>query len=85
VTDSPAVLVDIACDYLTAVLSGQPVFASTVADNYGPWRVSRGMATLLVFLVNDAAEHAESTPADVVATLRETYVRNVDPAVDEAS
>jgi hypothetical protein len=73
VTDSPAVLVDIACDYLLAVMSGQPLFASTVADNYGPWRVSRGMATLLVFLVSDAAEQTDATPDEIVARLRETY------------
>lgn len=72
-TDSPAVLVDIACDYLLAVMSGQPLFASTVADNYGPWRVSRGMATLLVFLVSDAAEQTDATPDEIVARLRETY------------
>jgi hypothetical protein len=73
VTKSPDVLVDIACDYLLAVLSGQPVFASTVADNYGPWNVSRGMATLLVFLCAEAAEQTESTPEEIVARLRETY------------
>jgi hypothetical protein len=75
--DSPAVLVDIACDYLRAVLSGQPVFASTVADNYGAWRVSRGMATLLVFLAADAAEDTNTTPEEIIETMRKTYARRI--------
>ena len=81
-TESPAVLVDVALDYLNAVLHGEPLFAETVADNYGTWRVSRGMATLLVFLVADAAEHTNTTTGRIIETMRETYVR---PAETEAS
>jgi hypothetical protein len=65
--------VDIACDYLLAVLAGEPVYAATVADNYGPWRVSRGMATLLVFLASDAAAQTGATPAAIIERVRETY------------
>jgi len=80
VTDSPAVLVDIACDYLLAALAGSPIFAETVADNYGPGRVSRGMATLLVFLAIDAAHEADSSPEEIVMRLRERYARIHDEA-----
>lgn len=81
-TDSPAVLVDIACDYLQAVASGEPVYAATVADNYGAWRVSRGMATLLILLSASAADQTESTTAEIIDRMRETYgpARTGDPA-----
>jgi hypothetical protein len=72
-TDSPAVLVDIACDYLDAVVSGQPHYAALVADNYGSWKVAQGMATLLVFLSADAAKQTEATTADIIERMRETY------------
>ena len=72
-TDSPAVLVDIACDYLLAALAGEPVYASTVADNYGTHRVSRGMATLLICLVIDAAHRTDTPTEQIVATMREAY------------
>jgi len=78
--DSPAVLVDIACDYLRAALAGEPIYAETVADNYGTHRVSRGMATLLVCLVIDAAHRTDSTPERLVETMRETYGRTGEPA-----
>lgn len=74
-TDSPAVLVDIACDYLLAAIGGEPLFASTVADNYGTHRVSRGMATLLTYLVIDAAGHNETDPKSIIETMRVTYAR----------
>src|SRR4051794_7773726 len=77
-TESPAALVDIACDYLHAVIQGPPAYASTVADNYGTWRVSRGMATLLVFLACDAAEHSDTTPGRVIESIRETYARGAN-------
>jgi len=83
VKDSPAVLVDIACDYLLAAIGGEPLFASTVADNYGTHRVARGMAVLLTYLAADAASHNETTPESIIETMRETYARplpNGDPA-----
>jgi hypothetical protein len=76
--DSPAVLVDIACDYLHAVIQGPPAYASTVGDNYGAWRVSRGMATLLVFLLCDAAAQTDTTPGRVIESVRETYARGAN-------
>lgn len=81
-TDSPAVLVDIACDYLLAALAGEPVYASTVADNYGTHRVSRGMATLLTYLVIDASHNTDTPVESIVQTIRETYGR---PLAGEAS
>jgi hypothetical protein len=80
VKDSPAVLVDIACDYLRAALAGEPIYAETVADNYGAHRVSRGMATLLVYLVIDAAHRTDTTPERLVETMRDTYGRTGEPA-----
>jgi hypothetical protein len=74
-TQSPAVAVDVACDYLHAVLTGGPIFAATVADAYGSHLVARGMATLLVFLIADAAEAADATPVEIVQRVRETYAR----------
>lgn len=74
-TDTPATLVDIACDYLRAALAGSPIFAETVADNYGPGRVSRGMSTLLVLLTIDAAHRTDTSPEQIVETMRETYGR----------
>lgn len=71
--ESPAVLVDAALDYLSAVMHGEPLFATTVASNYGPERVSKGMATLLVFLVADAAQHTDTTTGRIIETMRETY------------
>jgi hypothetical protein len=79
-SEPPAVLVDIACDYLRAALSGQPIFAETVADNYGPSRVSRGMATLLVYLAIDAAHRTDVTPESIVERMRETYGRTAEGA-----
>lgn len=81
-TDSPAILVDIACDYLLAAMAGEPVYASTVADNYGTHRVSRGMAVLLTYLVIDAAHHTETDTESIVETMRQTYGRapEGDPA-----
>lgn len=73
--DTPTVLVDIACDYLRAALAGQPIYAETVADNYGTHRVSRGMATLLVFLVIDAAHRTDTTAEQIVERMRDTYGR----------
>lgn len=74
-TDSPAILVDIACDYLLAALAGEPIYAATVADNYGTHRVSRGMATLLVYLVIDAAHQTDEPAESIVETIRQTYAR----------
>jgi hypothetical protein len=74
-TDTPAILADIACDYLHALLGGEPIYAETVADNFGPARVSRGMATLLVFLACDAASETDTTPGQIVERLREKYAR----------
>lgn len=79
-TDSPAVLVDCACDYLRAALAGEPIYAETVADNYGTHRVSRGMATLLVFLAIDAAHRTNTSPENIVETMRETYGRAQEAA-----
>lgn len=71
--DSPAVLVDIAIDYLLAALSGEPVYAETVADNYGAHRVSRGMATLLIHLAIDTAHRTDNSPEEILETMRITY------------
>jgi hypothetical protein len=71
--DTPDVLVDIACDYLAACALGEPVFAETVADSHGAFRVSRGMATLLLFLAADAADQTDTTAAQIVERMRETY------------
>lgn len=72
-TDPPTVLVDEALDYISAVMHGEPLFAETVADNYGAHRITRGMATLLVFLVSDAAAHTDTTTGRIIETMRETY------------
>ena len=72
-TDSPTVLVDVACDYLAAALTGAPVYAETVADAYGAGRVSRGLSTLLVFLVIDAAHHTDTSPESIIESMRAQY------------
>lgn len=77
-SDAPTVLVDIACDYLRAALAGQPIYAETVADNYGTHRVSRGMATLLVFLVIDAAHQTDTSAEQIVERMRDAYGRAPD-------
>lgn len=73
--DGPAVSVDIACDYLRAALAGQPIYTETVADAYGAARVSRGMATLLICLIIDAAHKTETTPEQIIETMRDQYAR----------
>lgn len=74
-TDNPTAAVDAALDYLGAALAGEPLYAEAIAANYGPGRVARGLSTLLVLLIVDAAEHADTTPEAVIATMRETYAR----------
>jgi hypothetical protein len=74
-TETPAATVDAALDYLAAALAGEPTYAEAVAVNYGTGLVARGLSTLLVMVIIDAAEESESTPEAVVATLRERYAR----------
>ena len=65
--------IDAAMDYLSAALTGAPVFASTVAEAHGPHRVSRGLSALLVLLITDAAEDSGSRPTEIVETIRGKY------------
>ena len=81
-TDPPAVYVDEALDYLHAVMHGEPLFAETVAANYGAHRITRGMSTLLVFLVADAAAATDTTTGRILETMRETYAPRVAPHDD---
>ena len=72
-TDTPAALVDAALDYLAAALDGEPLYAEAIAANYGTGNVARGLSTLCVWLIVDAAQHADAEPADIIERLRETY------------
>jgi hypothetical protein len=62
-----------ALDYVEAALTGLPSYAETIAAAYGPGRISRGMAALLVILVTDAAADSENDPSEIIQRMRETY------------
>ena len=72
-TGSIAEHVNAACDYLDAAITGSPEFATLVASVIGPEKVARGCASVLIFLVNDAATKADGHPADIVQRIRENY------------
>lgn len=65
-----------ACDYLDAAVTGSPEFATLVASVIGPEKVSRGLASVLIFVVNDAAIKADCHPGAIVQRIRENYGGN---------
>ena len=62
-----------ALDYVEAALTGLPAYTETVAAAYGPGRITRGLSTLLIFLITDAARETERDPSVIIQTMRETY------------
>jgi hypothetical protein len=65
--------IDAALDYVAAALTGLPHYTETVAAAYGAGRISRGLSSLLILLIADAAQHSGNTPAEIIETMRENY------------
>lgn len=62
-----------ALDYVEAAFTGLPEFTETVAAAYGHGRITRGLGALVVLLITEAAIKADSDPAAIIQTLRQTY------------
>lgn len=70
---TPPAEINAALDYIEAALTGLPAYTETVAAAYGHGRISRGLSSLLIFLITDASRETERAPAVIIQTMRETY------------